>query len=750
MERPKRPIMRIALVGGLLATTAASGYWGYRTFTKKPTPPRDLVAAPADTNAAGGTNAADPNAIPTPPMNGWEGRQTAYEIPANPADAAANSGITPPPDLGSPSGDNPYRGRGGAFGAAISDPVETVPQDNGIPAPPAMTIPDNLSAAPDIVAAQDAHPAESTPAPPLDSNYNPRGGYQADPGYAAAPEPAPAPTIENNVPDYNAAATVPPAPLEMNGPAPRPVRSSLGVPTPASGEPTLAPPPADRFGKTPVNDNRFNEPQQFNSGARSARSINGVSGTTENHQASPVPGDRRLEGTQAPALAVEKSAPVEIQIGKPATFNLRVRNVGQAVARNVVVTDHVPRGTSLSQARPQAEQSADGSLVWNLGDLAPGSDATIEMVLMPEAEGDIGSVAQVTCQALASTRTVCTRPALVIDHIGPQQVLIGETVSLAITLTNTGTGPATGVVIEEDVPNGLTHVAGRELEYEVGTLKPGETRRMELTLRAAQAGVVENIVQARGDGNLRAEHRSRIEIIAPQLQVDVNGPKRRYLDRQATYEVNLANPGTAVARNVDLTAFLPRGMKFVGADSEGRYDPTQHAVFWSLEELPADKRGTVKLTTVPREPGEHVLRVESHGDRNLTASNEQLVVVEAAPELVFSVVDLSDPIEIGSETAYEIRVVNNGTKAASNVQLAVLFPAELQALGGDGPTRSAGDAQRIVFDPVPRLQPREEVAFKVTGRAIKAGDIRVRVQLASDEEPTPVTKEESTRIYADQ
>ena len=74
MERPKRPIMRIALVGGLLATTAASGYVGYRTFMKKPTPSA-LSSALPDANAAGGTTAADPNGSPAPPTNGWENRR---------------------------------------------------------------------------------------------------------------------------------------------------------------------------------------------------------------------------------------------------------------------------------------------------------------------------------------------------------------------------------------------------------------------------------------------------------------------------------------------------------------------------------------------------------------------------------------------------------------------------------------------------------------------------------------------------
>jgi hypothetical protein len=73
----------------------------------------------------------------------------------------------------------------------------------------------------------------------------------------------------------------------------------------------------------------------------------------------------------------------------------------------------------------------------------------------------------------------------------------------------------------------------------------------------------------------------------------------------------------------------------------------------------------------------------------------------------------------------------------------------MQALGGEGPTRATGDAQRVVFEPLPRLAPQEEVIFKVQVQGLKPGDHLIRVQLASDEWPTPVTREESTRVYED-
>jgi uncharacterized repeat protein (TIGR01451 family) len=381
--------------------------------------------------------------------------------------------------------------------------------------------------------------------------------------------------------------------------------------------------------------------------------------------------------------------------------------------------------------------------------MQPGDEVAITLQVMPQAEGEIGSTAHVTFAAAVTSRSICTRPQLAIEHTAPPKVLIGESITVGITVSNPGTGPATGVIIEEDVPEGLSHVAGAQLEYEVGTLRPGESKRLELSLKAEKPGLIQNTINVHGEGGLANQHTVQVEVVAPQLQVEVEGPKRRFLERQATYTLSVGNPGTAPARDVELVAFLPRGMKFVESDSQGQYDPAQHAVFWSLEELPPSKAGAVKLTTLPIEPGEQRLRIESRAGLGLAAESEQIVQVEQSAELVHSVNDLEEVIEVGTETTYEVRVTNTGTKAATNVRVAALLPAEMQALGGEGPTRAEGDAQKVIFEPLARLNPQEEVIFKVQVQGLRPGDHIVRVQLASDEWPTPVTREESTRVYED-
>ena len=463
-----------------------------------------------------------------------------------------------------------------------------------------------------------------------------------------------------------------------------------------------------------------------------------------------MPGERHFEGAQTPALTLEKIAPAEIQVGKLATFELRVKNVGQIAAQQVQVTDHIPKGTQLVESKPPFQRAADGTLVWPLGTMQAGDEQVIQLQVMPQQEGEIGSVAQVSFAASATARSVCTRPLLQIEHTAPAKLLIGESLNMTITVTNPGTGAATGVVIEEDVPQGLTHVAGNELEYEIGTLRPGESKRLELTLRADKAGIIKNTIVVRGDANLAAQHAINIEVVAPQLQVGINGPKKRFLERPATYTLSVSNPGTASARDVELVAYLPKGMKFVETDAQGQYDPQQHAVFWSLEELPATKAGSVKLTAVPLETGDQKLRIEGRADLGLTTAFEQVVSVDASAELVHSIADLSDPIEVGGDTTYEVRVRNVGTKTATNIRLAALLPAELKALSGEGPTRAANDGSRVIFEPLARLNPQEEAVFRIQANAQKAGDFIVRVQISSAEWPAPVTREESTRVYSDQ
>jgi len=461
------------------------------------------------------------------------------------------------------------------------------------------------------------------------------------------------------------------------------------------------------------------------------------------------PGDPQLNGAQAPTLTIEKTAPPEIQIGKPAKFTIKVRNAGTATAHGVEVHDTVPQGTQLVDSSPPAGRNPDGQLVWELGTLKPNDEQTIELQLMPTAEGEIGSVATVTFQAHASVRTVATKPMLNIEVLGPSKVHKGEQLTLRIKLSNPGSGVAQGVVISETVPDGLTHAAGRELEFELGALKPGEVRELDLTLVAASPGELVNIIRAEGEAGLSSEAQTAIEVVAPQLEVALTGPKLRYLERNATHNISIKNPGTAPAKNVDLVAVLPRNLKFVEANNGGQFDEATHAVYWNLEELPPQETGVVKLTTLPLEAGEARVVIRSvSAESGLKDEREEVVQIEGLAAINFQLSDLKDPIEVGGETSYEIRVTNQGTKASSNVHLAAIMPTGMKPLSAEGPVRYKIEGQRVIFEPLRQLAAKAETVFTIKVQATGVGDQRIAVQLATDEIRDPISKEESTHVYS--
>ncbi|MGC6443082.1 MAG: hypothetical protein ACON4H_10485 [Rubripirellula sp.] len=461
------------------------------------------------------------------------------------------------------------------------------------------------------------------------------------------------------------------------------------------------------------------------------------------------PGERRLEGAQTPSVVIQKRAPSEVRVGKAASFIVNVQNVGVADALNVEVYDRIPAGMRFVEASPAAQQVGN-QLMWELGSMAAGEQRTITMQLVPEQEGELGSVARVSFEAAASVRTLSTKPELkIVQRVPEQGVLIGQQLEIEIEVSNPGSGAANGVVLQEDVPEGLEHPRGRQLDNALGSLAPGEVRRQVLRLRAVRPGVVENTIRLVSDDGLETEHSVAVQVIAPDLQVQLNGPSRRFLERPATYELLVANQGTADATNLEIAVHLDRGFTFVSTENEGYYDPNRHAVFWSLANLPAGAQGIVPLTLLPVEIGEQAIRIEADGDLGVAVQSQRTMSVEGFAELTFAINNPGGPIEIGAETEYEVTVTNTGSMADSGVRVQLQLPVGLELVSASGDAGTNGQGL-VAFQPITALQPNQTVKQTIRVRGLNAGVHLVKAVVVSEQSAVPVTKEESTRVYADQ
>lgn len=482
----------------------------------------------------------------------------------------------------------------------------------------------------------------------------------------------------------------------------------------------------------------------------SARLNNDAQSLDSRMLASSAPGIRQLDGAQNPSLQIQKRAPEEVQVGQPATFALVVRNVGNATAYEVAVVDSVPRGTRLSKTSPPAESRADGTLVWSLGEMKAGSERVLTVELIPETEGEIGSVATVNFAAQASVRTVSTQPKLTVKQITDPKVLMGNVLRIKITVANEGTGVARGVALEADVPHGLRHPQGPTLGVALGDLVPGQSRTTTLELNAIEAGPVRNTMRAVASNASPADSVTEIEVVSPELKVTASGPKLRYLERQATYQLSVTNHGTAIAQNVAIYAYLPRGMQFNSAGNHGEYRADQHAVTWELEELGVGATATTELTLLPVEEGDFVIRLQSQADGVRAEPLSKPVRIEGQSELAFSIEDDNDPIETDGETTYAVRLSNIGTRIDQDIQLMVELPAGAKVVQVSAPVAYNVTPTGIQFEAIPQMKAKDQQMFRFSVQLSQEGVSVVRAHVRSKLRPVAIVKEESTQVYRDQ
>jgi uncharacterized repeat protein (TIGR01451 family) len=596
----------------------------------------------------------------------------------------------------------------------------------------ADTTADTTAASSTGAASSDIEPAplEAATATPLDSPPVDEGDVTVSPPSTASAAPPPEPS----------AAEPTPPPSVRRFPSAAPAAPLAAAPPAAPSPFAVAPPLMPGAGGPGGLDRSAGDPLAPSTAAAAGQGR---------------PGPLQLEGIQTPQVSVEKRGPREIQVGKPSRYEILVRNIGTATAHDVVLRDSVPYGTALVTTTPPAAPgqpgpAADaGELVWHLGTLPPGGQARVVIELMPETEGDVGSVASVTFRAEASVRSRATKPALQIACSEPDPVLIGRDAGLTITVTNPGTGVATGVVLEGFLPENVSHRSGSELEFDVGQLKPGESRTIELVLGTRGPGVQTARLAARADGGIEVQQAVKLEVTAPTLELAVDMPVRRFLQRPATCGISMVNAGTAPARAVELAAQLPPGMKFVRANNAGWYDDRTHRVLWNLEELPPGETGTVEVTVMPVQQGPQKILAAARSADGPADQVVHVCDVEGLAALFFEVADSEDPIEVEGLTEYVVRVGNQGTKPATGVRLTATLLGDLEPVEAQGPAGHRIDNLTVAFEPMAKLAPAEEAVFRVRARGRSQGDHRVQVQLVSEDHPTPITKEEITRVYDD-
>lgn len=151
------------------------------------------------------------------------------------------------------------------------------------------------------------------------------------------------------------------------------------------------------------------------------------------------------------------------------TYTLSVVNNGPTDATGVTVSDSLPASvTYTGYDSSQGSCSASGNVVTcNLGTVAEGGTASIQLYVVPSEEGTITNSASVTAaendpytpnNSFSLDTLVQSRADLSISKEGPSTAVAGEVILYTITVANQGPSTAKGVVVEDTLPESVSFV----------------------------------------------------------------------------------------------------------------------------------------------------------------------------------------------------------------------------------------------------------------------------------------------------
>jgi uncharacterized repeat protein (TIGR01451 family) len=330
---------------------------------------------------------------------------------------------------------------------------------------------------------------------------------------------------------------------------------------------------------------------------------------------------------------------------------------------------------------------------------------------------------------------------------GPENAAVGEPVVFAIEVVNNGSTAVNGLVLRDHLPSGLKHPQGDQIEADLGTLAPRQTRQIALTTTAVQPGRQVNKALIALDDAVKAEAQATVLVAGAGLVIRQTGPAHSLPDRTVDYVLEVSNPGKKDAPDVRVQDVLPAGLEFVAASEGGRYDPAVRTVNWQLPCVAAGQKRDVLVKLRAKTAGDLVNRVLAQAKDGEQGQGETVIRVGGLPALRLEITGRDSQVEVGAETVYEVRLANQGSGPSTGVQLQAIIPVAMQALSAEGPAAYRIQAGQLVFEPLPKLEPGAEARFRIHVRCQTPGDWRFQVQMTSEQSRLPLCKEEGTRVY---
>ena len=503
---------------------------------------------------------------------------------------------------------------------------------------------------------------------------------------------------------------------------------------------------------------------------------------SKNQIADPTNGDIDLEVTKS-------GNPNPVIAGETLSYVITITNKGLASATNVVLTDTLPPGVTYVSATPGQGICGDesgGAVTCSLESLLYGTASlttttvTITVNVDPSTTGTLTNTADVsanepdldmTNNTFDEGTTVNAEANLTLTKTGsPDPVIAGNGLTYTLTVTNTGPSDATGVILTDTLPSGVTFKSAspvctppsgdNQVTCNLGGIYSGDHEQVTIVVNVDSSTTVSLSNSATVLGNeTDPTPGNNTDIEVTQVDTEVNltltktdDPDPVNAGGDLTYGITFTNTGPSDATSVVITDTLDPNLIYdsaspgpTGFDSNG--DP-----YWSLAPLGPGDSGQVTLCVQVRTPlpNNTILTNTAFIDCHQASplSVQENTIVHSGPVLSITKTDDPDPVDAGGPLHYTIIITNSGNENATSVTVVEDYDPNVSFFFSD-PAPDPGSENKVWTFPTLAVGNPEtiDIVVMVASSLPPGTTLTNHVTLDSDQ-TTPVTIAEGTSVTA--
>lgn len=327
-------------------------------------------------------------------------------------------------------------------------------------------------------------------------------------------------------------------------------------------------------------------------------------------------------------LTVNPSADVSVtktvsnstpNFGDQITFYVTVMNNGPDNATGITLTERLPAGLVYVSHVISQGVCYPLACIWIVGDLAPGSSATLNFTVLVNTTGEVinrvlavGEEFDPYPENNTAEVVVNIPPAayLVIDKVVNATVAnFNDTVRFTVSVMNMGPDSAVGVVVTDLLPVGLVYVShvasqgaydGVTGAWMVGSLVRDAVATLEIVAGVAISNsTIVNVADVVADTyNPNPDTSANATVtVNPRAELTIN----KTVDRRAVrvgqnvrFTITVTNNGPDTALNTMVTDRLPDAMRYISSSAtRGSYNPATGV--WMVGDLPAGSSAVLDI-----------------------------------------------------------------------------------------------------------------------------------------------------------